>query len=92
MQKHGSGSAQDNGVIMALATKMAVAAKLAEERIRLDVGDDMSIEEEVMLGIILVVACAEPVKREQLRAGNEAYIVVRMSDNVVQIPTNNTLN
>ncbi|CAM9264206.1 unnamed protein product [Scytosiphon promiscuus] len=46
VQACGSGSAHDNGAIMASATKMAMAAKLAEERIRLDVGDDMSIEEE----------------------------------------------
>lgn len=40
---------------MSLATKMAMAAKLAEERIRLDVGDDISIEEEVMSDMILNV-------------------------------------
>ncbi|CAM9160043.1 unnamed protein product, partial [Hapterophycus canaliculatus] len=48
VQSYGSGSAEENGVIMASATKMAVAAKLAEERIRLDVGDDISIEAEAM--------------------------------------------
>lgn len=32
---------------MTSMTKMAAAAKLAEERIRLDIGDDMSDEDEV---------------------------------------------
>lgn len=32
---------------MASMTKMAAAAKLAEERIRVDIGDDMSVEDEV---------------------------------------------
>eukprot|EP00752_Nemacystus_decipiens_P002238 g2122.t1 len=31
---------------MASMTKMAAAAKLAEERIRLDIGDDVSVEDE----------------------------------------------
>lgn len=34
-------------MIMASMTKMAAAAKLAEERIRLDIGDDISVEDEV---------------------------------------------
>lgn len=34
---------------MAAVTKMAAAAKLAEERIRLDIGDDISVEDEVIL-------------------------------------------
>lgn len=33
---------------MAAVAKMAAAAKLAEERIRLDVGDDISVEDEVI--------------------------------------------
>lgn len=32
---------------MTSMTKMAAAAKLAEERIRLDIGDDISVEDEV---------------------------------------------
>lgn len=32
---------------MASMTKMAAAAKLAEDRIRLDIGDDISVEDEV---------------------------------------------
>lgn len=32
---------------MVSMTKMAAAARLAEERIRLDIGDDISVEDEV---------------------------------------------
>eukprot|EP00903_Cladosiphon_okamuranus_P015266 g14107.t2 len=46
VQEYGNGSSQENRVIMASMTKMAAAAKLAEERIRLDIGDDMSVEDE----------------------------------------------
>lgn len=34
---------------MASVTKMTLAAKVAENRIRLDIGDDLSIEDEVMI-------------------------------------------
>lgn len=47
MQENGNGSTRENGLVMASVTKMAVAAKLAEERIRLDIGDDISVEDEV---------------------------------------------
>ncbi|CAM9126800.1 unnamed protein product, partial [Ectocarpus fasciculatus] len=45
VQDHRNGS-RDNSVLMASVTKMALAAKLAENRIRLDIGDDLSIEDE----------------------------------------------
>lgn len=47
VQEYGNGSSRDNGVIMASMTKMTAAAKLAEERFRLDIGDEMSVEDEV---------------------------------------------
>ncbi len=42
---------------MAAVTKMAAAAKLAEERIRLDIGDDISVEDEVILVNRITHAC-----------------------------------
>lgn len=47
MQENGSGSIRENGLVMASMTKMTLAARLAEERIRLDIGDDLSVEDEV---------------------------------------------
>lgn len=47
VQEYGNDSSRDNGMIMASMTKMAAAAKLAEERIRLDIGDNISVEDEV---------------------------------------------
>lgn len=47
VQDHRNGS-RETRILMASVTKMAVAAKLAENRIRLDIGDDLSIEDEVM--------------------------------------------
>lgn len=38
--------AQGNGAVMSAVTNMAAAAKLAEEQIRLDIGDDMSSGED----------------------------------------------
>ncbi|CBJ30652.1 hypothetical protein Esi_0208_0038 [Ectocarpus siliculosus] len=47
VQDHRNGS-RENRVLMASVTKMALAAKVAENRIRLDIGDDLSIEDEDM--------------------------------------------
>lgn len=47
VQENGNGSIRENGLVMASVTKMAAAARLAEERIRLDIGDDISVEDEV---------------------------------------------
>lgn len=41
VQVHGDSSLRGNGLIMASVIKMAAAAKLAEERIRLDIGGNM---------------------------------------------------
>ncbi|CAN0220680.1 unnamed protein product, partial [Pylaiella littoralis] len=46
VQENGNGSIRENGLVMASVTKMAAAARLAEERIRLDIGDDISVEDE----------------------------------------------
>lgn len=46
VQANGNDSLRGNGLIMASVTKMAAAAKLAEERIRLDIGGDMSSLED----------------------------------------------
>lgn len=48
VQENGNGSMRENGLVMASVTKMAAAAKQAEERIRLDIGDDISVEDEVI--------------------------------------------
>lgn len=47
VQENGNGSIRENGLVMASVTQMAAAAKQAEERIRLDIGDDISVEDEV---------------------------------------------
>ena len=50
VQANGSNSSRGNGLIMASVTKMAAAAKLAEERIRLDIGGNMtSVEDDEVI-------------------------------------------
>lgn len=50
VQVHGNDSSRGNGLIMASVTKMAAAAKLAEERIRLDIGGNMlSVEDDEVM-------------------------------------------